>query len=197
LEIEALYSSTMEGLQREWDTPEVREKILEELREVEDLDIFYKILDKIEICFSDPYQVTYKKIETEAEREALLNPPHLANEDAEMKDEALPDKNTQEVAQEAIKAKLTEVKGDMLVKRKKIMLFKFWPKNVQRSSWKKYIYAGEAEGNLNVAHLAVQVLDRVGEQFALNCIKKLDRKTAKLGAQVGQNAAAAGPKSGG
>lgn len=99
--------------------------------------------------------------------------------------EGAAEKNTQDLAQEAIKAKLVEVKGDQLIKRKKIMLFKFWPKAVQRSSWKKYIYAGEAEGNLNVAHLAVQVLDRVGEQFALNCIKKMDRKTAKLATQVG------------
>lgn len=55
LEIEALYTSTMEGLQREWDTPEVREQILEQLREVDDLEMFYKLLEKIEICFSDPY----------------------------------------------------------------------------------------------------------------------------------------------
>lgn len=72
----------------------------------------------------------------------------------------------------------------MLIKRKKIQLFKFWPKHVLRNAWKKYIYAGDSEQNLNAAHISVQVLDKVAEQFVLNCIKKLDRKAAKLGQQV-------------
>lgn len=55
LEIEALYTSTMKDLSREWDTPECREETLEQLREVEDLDEFYKLLDKIEIALSDPF----------------------------------------------------------------------------------------------------------------------------------------------
>ena len=105
--------------------------------------------------------MTYKKIDTEAEREALLNPRQLANEEAVMNDKV--EKNTQEVAKESLRAKLTKFITDTLIKRKRIILFKFWPKNAQSSTWKNYIYAGAAEGNLNEVHLAIHVLDRVGE----------------------------------
>jgi hypothetical protein len=55
LEIEALYSSTMKDLNREWDTPEIRETTLTNLRETESVEEFYKILDKVENAFSDPF----------------------------------------------------------------------------------------------------------------------------------------------
>lgn len=55
LDIEALYSNTMKDLNREWDTPEIRESILEEVRNLEEVEDFYKILDKVENCFSDPF----------------------------------------------------------------------------------------------------------------------------------------------
>lgn len=51
--------------------------------------------------------------------------------------------------------KLSEIKGDTLIKRKKIQLFKFWPKHVLRQAWKKYLSLGESTSNINCAHLAV------------------------------------------
>ena len=67
LEIEALYSSTMKDLSREWDTPEIRETIIAEIRETDDIEEFYKLLEKVENSFSDPFQVTYKKILDQAD----------------------------------------------------------------------------------------------------------------------------------
>lgn len=55
LEIEALYSTTMKDLNREWDTPEIREEILEKIRETTSIEEFYKLLEKVENNFSDPY----------------------------------------------------------------------------------------------------------------------------------------------
>ena len=69
----------------------------------------------------------------------------------------------------------------MLIKRKKIQFFKFWPKTLLRTAWKKYLSAGNSGSNMNAAYLAIQVLDKVAEQFVLNCIKKQDRKAAKIG----------------
>ena len=163
LEIEALYSTTMKDLNREWDTPESREKIVSDIRETESIEEFYKLLEKVENSFSDPFQVTYKKIIDQGGEE---------KEDEEMDGEG-EEQN-----------KLSEIKGDTLIKRKKIQLFKFWPKHVLRQAWKKYLSLGESNGNVNCAHLAVQVLDKVAEQFVLNCIKKLDKKAAKIGQQV-------------
>lgn len=41
--------------------------------------------------------------------------------------------------------------------------------------------AGEEGENLNAAYLAMQVFDKVNEQFVLNQMKKQDRKAAKIG----------------
>jgi len=45
LEMEALYTSTMKGMNREWEVPDVREKTLNEIQEVENIEQFYKLLD--------------------------------------------------------------------------------------------------------------------------------------------------------
>lgn len=58
------------------------------------------------------------------------------------------------------------------VKRKKIQFFKFWPKHLLQSAWKTYSAAGEEGNNLNAAYLAVQVFDKVTQQFVLNQMKK-------------------------
>ena len=58
------------------------------------------------------------------------------------------------------------------VKRKKIQFFKFWPKHLLQSAWKTYAAAGEEGNNLNAAYLAVQVFDKVTQQFVLNQMKK-------------------------
>lgn len=74
------------------------------MREVEHLEIFLKLLLKVENSFSDPYQVTYKKLdEMNAADEEKLSVDHdkkldgsnvdgiddkqNCNEDIEMKDE--------------------------------------------------------------------------------------------------------------
>lgn len=64
-----------------------------------------------------------------------------------MKDEENEDQDQQN--------KLSEIKGDTLIKRKKIQLFKFWPKHVLRQAWKKYLSLGESTNNVNCAYLAV------------------------------------------
>lgn len=66
------------------------------------------------------------------------------------------------------KSKEVERQGGMLIKRKHIQFFKFWPKHLLRSAWKKYLAAGESGSNLNAAYLALQVLDKVAQQFVLN-----------------------------
>ena len=79
--------------------------------------------------------------------------------DAEMKD-----------GEDDPEAKKDDVKDD--VKRKKIQFFKFWPKHLLQSAWKTYSAAGEEGNNLNAAYLAVQVFDKVTQQFVLNQMKK-------------------------
>ena len=64
-----------------------------------------------------------------------------------------------------------EAKKDDL-KRKKIQFFKFWPKHLLQSAWRTYAAAGEEGDNLNAAYLAVQVFDKVTQQFVLNQMKK-------------------------
>ena len=51
----------MNGLNREWDAPDVREQILNEIQNLEEIGPLYKLLDRVEEAFADPYQVTYKK----------------------------------------------------------------------------------------------------------------------------------------
>ena len=48
-----------------------------------------------------------------------------------------------------------EIEGDMQIKRRRIMYFKFWPKDLLQSAWKTYLSAGESGENLNAAYLAV------------------------------------------
>jgi len=70
----------------------------------------------------------------------------------------------EKIAQDAYKAKLLERKGDTIIKRKKIQLFKFWPKHLLRSGWLKYVSAAsESTENINAAYLAVLVLDKVAQ----------------------------------
>ena len=55
LEIETLYSSTMGSLSREWESPAVRLQILNALEETENVEEFYKLLERIEQGISDPF----------------------------------------------------------------------------------------------------------------------------------------------
>lgn len=86
---------------------------------------------------------------------------------------------------DAYKAKLHEVKGDTIIKRKKIQLFKFWPKQLLRQGWLKYVSAASETGeNVNAAFLAILVLDKVTQQFVLNCIEKQHKKQIKVGYKI-------------
>lgn len=62
--------------------------------------------------------------------------------------------------------------GDILIKKRKITLFRFWPKDQLRNAWRNYITTVQEDENLNAAYLVVQVLDKVCEQFVFNCMKK-------------------------
>ena len=78
-----------------------------------------------------------------------------------------------------------ELDGNVLVKRKKVQFFKFWPKAQMQTSWRNYIEIGETQDNLNAAYFAVQVLDKVIEQFVLNQIKKKNAKEAQMNKLAG------------
>ena len=45
----------MKNMSREWEVPEVRKQILHELENVDDIEVLYKLLDRIESAFSDPW----------------------------------------------------------------------------------------------------------------------------------------------
>jgi hypothetical protein len=68
-----------------------------------------------------------------------------------------------------------------LIKRRKIQFFKFWPKTILRSAWKRYLTAGHNGHNINAAYLALQVFEKVTTQFVSNCISKQIKKAAKIG----------------
>ena len=59
--------------------------------------------------------------------------------------------------------KTEELEGDILIKKRKITLFRFWPKDQLRTAWKNYISMVQDESNVNAAYLIVQVLDKVCE----------------------------------
>lgn len=44
MEIEDLYTNTMQNMNREWECIDDRDRIMKELQETEDIDEFYKIL---------------------------------------------------------------------------------------------------------------------------------------------------------
>lgn len=75
------------------------------------------------------------------------------------------------------------LEGDILIKKRKITLFRFWPKDQLRNAWRNYILTVQEDENLNAAYLIVQVLEKVCEQFIHNCIKKQNKKAAKVGQQ--------------
>lgn len=65
---------------------------------------------------------------------------------------------------EAYKAKLCERQGDMIIRRRKIQLFRFWPKHLLRDGWLKYVSAAsenEQFENKNAAFLALLILEKV------------------------------------
>ena len=108
-------------------------------------------------------QVSYKKIEGNAEQVEPDGDAEMKNEDGEENKE--------------------ERVGDHIVKRKKIQFFKFWPKALLQSAWQSYMVAAETDLNLNAAYMSVQVFDRVTDQFVLNQVKKQNKKAEKIGQQ--------------
>ena len=82
LEIEALYTGTMKDMNREWELPDVREQILNSIQQAENVQDFYKLFDRVEQCFADPFQITYKTI-TEGEP---LQESQKDEEDVDMED---------------------------------------------------------------------------------------------------------------
>lgn len=153
----------------------------------------YRLLSVIEQAFGDPFQVTTKKIDGEGDGQEDLEDEGAAkaNDDddtakkrQEDNDEEgkEPEKGAAQSAQDAYKAKLLERKGDTIIKRKKIQLFKFWPKHLLRAGWLKYVSAAsESNENINAAFLAVLLLDKVTQQFVLHCIEKQHKKQEKVG----------------
>ena len=57
----------MATLSREWDTPEERQKIFDQISRNEDVGELYRLLSVIEQAFGDPFQVTTKKVDGDGE----------------------------------------------------------------------------------------------------------------------------------
>ena len=107
----------------------------------------------------------YKKRVGEIEIDAKSN--NKKDEDEEMEEGEEPPK--------------FEIIDGWKISKRPIRFFKFWPKDILKTAWKNYISTGESGANLNAAYLAVQVLDKVTEQFVLSCISKMNKKAAKIG----------------
>ena len=174
LEIEALYTNCMTNLSREWDTPEERQNIFDRISGNEDIGEFYRLLSVMEQAFGDPFQVTTKKVDGDAEgqedneddpgakpKDENENEMNDNEDDGNTHDDQQAAQNVAQSTQDAYKAKLLERKGDTIIKRKKIQLFKFWPKHLLRQGWLKYVSAASETDNINAAFLAVLVLDKV------------------------------------
>lgn len=59
---------------------------------------------------------------------------------------------------------MNERKGDLIIRRRKIQLFRFWPKHLLRQGWLKYVSSAtenETFDNKNAAFLALLVLEKV------------------------------------
>lgn len=57
----------MTNLSREWDTPEERQAIVDQISRNADVGEFFRLLSVVERAFGDPFQVTTKKVDGEAE----------------------------------------------------------------------------------------------------------------------------------
>ena len=103
----------------------------------------------------------------------------LTDQELEEKQKDIEMKNEQNQNGEGEQQPLNEeLDGNVLIKRKKIQFFKFWPKAQMQISWRAYLETGESQENLNAAYFAVQVLDKTVEVFVLNQIKKRNAKEA-------------------
>ena len=74
LGIERDYQGCMGSLNREWDTETFRVNIIERLKNLKDADTFFTILKKIELCFNDPWLVSFKQFEEATEDEKAKKP---------------------------------------------------------------------------------------------------------------------------
>lgn len=61
LEIESIYTSTMGNMNREWDTLERREQVIDAIQNSEDVASLYRLMGTIEEAFCNPWQVVVKK----------------------------------------------------------------------------------------------------------------------------------------
>lgn len=96
MEIEALYTNCMNNLNREWDTPEERQKIFDQISRNEEAGEFYRLLGVMEQAFGDPFQVTMKKVDEAEAQEDNDEKDNDENENEEQgarsKDQEIEDK---------------------------------------------------------------------------------------------------------
>ena len=79
--------------------------------------------------------------------------------------------------------KLNEETNEEEIKRSKIQLFKFWPKPMLKTNWKRYVEAVDADGdftNANAGWIAAAILDKEVEKFTENQVKKQLAKVEKM-----------------
>jgi len=81
----------MNNLNREWDTPEERQKIFDQISRNEEAGEFYRLLGVMEQAFGDPFQVTMKKVD-EAEAQEDNDENENEEQGARSKDQEIEDK---------------------------------------------------------------------------------------------------------
>lgn len=94
------------------------------IQSVEQPNQIFDLLIKLDQGLCNPVQVTRKQLEAD-EKEAWITARELAV------------KNQGEEGQAPLKDE--ELQESTLVKKKKVFMFKFWPKDLLRNAWTNYI----------------------------------------------------------
>ena len=78
---------------------------------------------------------------------------------------------------------MNEETNEEETKRRKIQLFKFWPKPALKANWLRYIDAADQSAdhpNVNAGWIAACILDKEVQKFTENQVKKQLAKVEKL-----------------
>ena len=74
-----------------------------------------------------------------------------------------------------VTVKMNEETNEEETKRRKIQLFKFWPRPTLKTNWQRYVdgAAQSAEyGNVNAGWIAAAILEKEAQKFSENQVKK-------------------------
>jgi hypothetical protein len=134
--IEQLYTQQMVLQDREWSKQQTRDEFLEEIKKVEEIEDLYALLYRLDEGLSSPWQVSRKE----------LNPVELKDKEEELKKASEAEENPHP---------MDEIVENVFIRRRKMPLFRFWPKDNLRNAWRIYISSVEGEKNQNASYIAV------------------------------------------